>query len=131
MSEPRITAIATRAAPMAIGPYSQAVVAGGFVFVSGQIPLNPSSGLIVPGGIREQTTQTLKNIEAILNEAGLSLNSIVKTEVFVKDLNDFAAMNEVYAAFFPGEINPARVTVEASRLPRDVLVEIGCIAYKQ
>ncbi|MGD0210735.1 MAG: RidA family protein [Desulfomonilia bacterium] len=131
MSEPRITAIATRAAPMAIGPYSQAVVAGSFVFVSGQIPLNPSSGSIVPGGIREQTTQALKNIEAILNEAGLSLNSVVKTEVFVKDLNDFAAMNEVYAVFFPNEIKPARVTVEASRLPRDVLVEIGCIAFRQ
>jgi len=123
-----ITAINTQAAPKAIGPYSQAVVAGGFVFVSGQIALNPSTASIIEGGIMDQTLQVLKNIEAILKEAGLSLNRVVKTEVFLKDFNDFAAMNEVYATFFPGDIKPARVTVEVSRLPRDVLVEIGCIA---
>jgi 2-iminobutanoate/2-iminopropanoate deaminase len=124
-----ITAINTQAAPKAIGPYSQAVVAGGFVFVSGQIALNPSTASIIEGGIMDQTLQVLKNIEAILKEAGLSLNRVVKTEVFLKDFNDFAAMNDVYATFFPGDIKPARITVEVSRLPRDVLVEIGCVAY--
>jgi 2-iminobutanoate/2-iminopropanoate deaminase len=123
-----ITAIHTEGAPKAIGPYSQAVVAGGFVFVSGQIALNPSTGSIIEGGIKEQTLQVLKNIEAILKEAGLSLDRVVKTEVFLNDFNEFAAMNEVYATFFPGEIKPARVTVEVSRLPRDVLIEIGCVA---
>jgi 2-iminobutanoate/2-iminopropanoate deaminase len=126
-----ITAINTQAAPKAIGPYSQAVVAGGFVFVSGQIALNPSTGSIIEGGIMDQTLQVLKNIEAILKEAGLSLNRVVKTEVYLKDFNDFASMNEVYATFFPGDVKPARVTVEVSRLPRDVLIEIGCIACKE
>jgi 2-iminobutanoate/2-iminopropanoate deaminase len=126
-----ITAINTQAAPKAIGPYSQAVVAGGFVFVSGQIALNPSTGSILEGGIMDQTIQVLKNIEAILKEAGLSLTRVVKTEVFLKDFNDFSAMNDVYATFFPGEIKPARVTVEVSRLPRDVFIEIGCVAYKE
>ena len=123
-----ITAINTQAAPKAIGPYSQAVVAGGFVFVSGQIALNPSTASIIEGGIMDQTLQVLKNIEAILKEAGLSLNRVVKTEVFLKDFDDFAAMNDVYATFFPGDIKPARVTVEVSRLPKDALVEIGCVA---
>ena len=96
-----ITAINTQAAPKAIGPYSQAVVAGGFVFVSGQIALNPSTGSIIEGGIKDQTLQVFKNIEAILKEAGLSLNRVVKSEVYLKDFNEFAAMNEVYATFFP------------------------------
>jgi 2-iminobutanoate/2-iminopropanoate deaminase len=99
------------------------------VFVSGQIALNPSTGSIIEGGITDQTLQVLKNIEAILKEAGLSLNRLVKTEVYLKDFNEFAAMNEVYATFFPSDIKPARVTVEVSRLPRDVLIEIGCVAY--
>jgi 2-iminobutanoate/2-iminopropanoate deaminase len=128
MAQNIITAINTQAAPKAIGPYSQAVVAGGFVFVSGQIALDPSTGSIIEGGIKDQTLQVLKNIEAILKEAGLSLSRIVKTEVFLKDFNEFTAMNEVYATFFPGDIKPARVTVEVSRLPRDVLIEIGCVA---
>lgn len=128
MAQSIITVINTQTAPKAIGPYSQAVVAGGFVFVSGQIALNPSTGSIIEGGIKDQTLQVLNNIEAILKEAGLSLNRLVKTEVYLKDFNDFPAMNEVYASFFPSEIKPARVTVEVSRLPRDVLVEIGCIA---
>jgi 2-iminobutanoate/2-iminopropanoate deaminase len=126
-----ITAINTQAAPKAIGPYSQAVVAGGFVFVSGQIALNLSTGSIIEGGIKDQTLQVFKHIEAILKEAGLSLNRVVKSEVYLKDFNEFAAMNEVYATFFPGEIKPARVTVEVSRLPKDALVEIGCIAYNE
>ena len=126
-----ITAIHTEAAPKAIGPYSQAVMAGGFVFVSGQIALNPSTGSIIEGGIRDQTLQVLKNITAILKETGLSLDRVVKSEVYLKDFNEFAAMNEVYATFFPGDIKPARVTVEVSRLPKDALVEIGCIACKE
>ncbi len=126
-----ITAIQTEGAPKAIGPYCQAVVAGGFVFVSGQIALNPSTGSIIDGGIKDQTLQVLKNIEAILKEAGLSLNRVVKSEVYLKDFNEFASMNEVYATFFPGDIKPARVTVEVSRLPKDALVEIGCIACKE
>ena len=129
MSQTPIIAITTASAPKAVGPYSQATAAGGFVFVSGQIPLDPSSGAVVPGGIREQTGRVLKNIGAILTEAGLTPRSVVKTEVFLKDMNDFAAMNEVYASYFAGEIVPARVTVEVSRLPRDVLVEISCTAY--
>jgi 2-iminobutanoate/2-iminopropanoate deaminase len=130
MTEFRITAIEAETAPKAIGPYSQAVVAGDFLFVSGQIPLSPSAAIIVQGGIREQTMQVLKNIEAIITEAGLSLHRVVKTEVFLKDMNDFTAMNEVYATFFTGDIKPARQTIQVSRLPRDVLVEISCIAYR-
>jgi 2-iminobutanoate/2-iminopropanoate deaminase len=126
-----ITAINTQAAPKAVGPYSQAVVAGSFVFISGQIALNLSTGSIIEGGIKDQTLQVFKHIEAILKEAGLSLNRVVKSEVYLKDFNEFAAMNEVYATFFPGDIKPARVTVEVSRLPKDALVEIGCIAYNE
>jgi 2-iminobutanoate/2-iminopropanoate deaminase len=130
MTEFRITAIEAEMAPKSIGPYSQAVVAGDFLFVSGQIPLSPSAAIIVQGGIREQTMQVMKNIEAIITEAGLSLHRVVKTEVFLKDMNDFTAMNEVYATFFTGAIKPARQTIQVSRLPRDVLVEISCIAYR-
>jgi 2-iminobutanoate/2-iminopropanoate deaminase len=130
MPKPLITAIASGDAPSAIGPYSQATLAGGFVFVSGQIPLHPSTGSIVEGGIREQTSQVLENISAILRAAGLTMESVAKAEVFLKDLNDFAVMNEVYASFFPGTLKPARVAVQVSRLPRDVLVEISCIALK-
>ena len=130
MPKTRITPIVAEAAPKAIGPYSQAVMAGNFVFVSGQIPLSPSTAIIVQDGIREQTRQVIKNIEAVLIEAGLSLMSVVKTEVFLKDMNDFTAMNEVYATFFTGETKPARQTVQVSRLPRDVLIEISCIAFR-
>jgi len=130
MPESRIIAISAETAPKAIGPYSQAVMAGDFVFVSGQIPMSPSTAIIVPGGVREQTTQVLKNIEAILTEAGLTLGRVVRAEVFLKDMNDFSAMNEVYATFFTGEAKPARQAVEVSRLPRDVLVEISCIAFR-
>ncbi|HVN72832.1 MAG TPA: RidA family protein [Desulfomonilia bacterium] len=129
MAGSNITTIHTDAAPKAIGPYSQAVAAGGFVFVSGQIALNPSTGSVVPGDIREQTAQALKNIDAILTKAGLSMNKIVKAEVFLRDFNDFSAMNEVYATFFAGDTKPARFTVEVSRLPRDVLIEIACVAF--
>ncbi len=130
MPKDKISAIDTPGAPRAIGPYSQATLAGGFVFVSGQIAMDPDSGSVVEGGIGEQTTRVLKNIEAILKEAGLTLEGVVKTEVFLKNFDDFASMNEVYATFFPSRTKPARFTVEVSRLPKDVLVEIACIAYR-
>lgn len=130
MAQAKISALSTQEAPKAIGPYSQATLAGGFIFVSGQIALDPSTGSITEGGIAEQSTRALKNIAAILNEAGLTMDSVVKTEVFLKDFNDFAAMNEVYSIFFSSETKPARVAVEVSRLPKDALVEISCIAYR-
>jgi 2-iminobutanoate/2-iminopropanoate deaminase len=119
--------VKTESAPNAIGPYSQAVRAGGFVFCSGQIPLDPATGEFVPGGIQEQTEQVLRNLMAVLEAAGTSLDRVVKTTVFLSNLNDFGAMNEVYGRFF-GENCPARSTIEASRLPRDAGVEIEAIA---
>jgi len=119
--------ISTNKAPGAIGPYSQAIKCGSFVFVSGQIPIDPSTGEFVAGGIKEQTDQVLRNLSEVLFAAGSSLKQVVKTTVFVKDLNDFAAMNEVYAKYF-SENKPARATVEAARLPRDARVEIEAIA---
>ena len=119
--------IATNQAPRAIGPYSQAVRAGSLVFASGQIPIDPSTGEFVPGGIAEQTEQVLKNLTAVFAAAGATMNQIVKTTVFLVDMNDFTAMNEVYAKFF-AEHPPARATVQAARLPRDAKVEIEAIA---
>jgi 2-iminobutanoate/2-iminopropanoate deaminase len=127
--ESGIKTIMTDDAPRAIGPYSQAVSAGGFVFISGQLPLNPATGDIVPTGIKEQTAQVLENINAILVSAGLSTEHVVKTEVFLKDIGHFAAMNEVYASFFTGRTKPARFTVQVSRLPMEALIEIACTAY--
>lgn len=119
--------VETEKAPRAIGPYSQAVIAGGFVFASGQIPLDPLTGEFVAGGVAEQTEQVLRNLSAVLEAAGSSLRRVVKTTVFLADMNDFAAMNEVYGRHF-SEQPPARATVEASRLPRDARVEIEAIA---
>jgi len=119
--------IQTDRAPQAIGPYSQAIKANGFVFASGQIPLDPVTMQLVEGGIREQTERVLTNASAVLEAAGSSLERAVKTTVFLADMNDFAAMNEVYATFF-GEARPARSTVQAARLPRDVKVEIEVVA---
>ena len=119
--------IATEDAPRAIGPYSQAVRAGNFVFASGQIPIDPATGEFVPGGIAEQTEQVLKNLTALFAAAGVGLDQIVKTTVFLADMNDFIAMNEVYGRFF-SEAPPARATVQAARLPRDAKVEIEAIA---
>lgn len=119
--------IATGNAPKAIGPYSQAVTYNGLVFLSGQIPLDPASGQLVEGGIAEQTTRVLDNIRAVLEAAGTSLDAVLKTTVFLKDMGDFPQMNEIYASYFPAN-PPARSTVEAARLPRDVRVEIDCIA---
>ncbi len=119
--------IQTEHAPNAIGPYSQAVKANGLVFASGQIPIDPETGQFVAGGIVEQTEQVLKNLGAVLEAAGSGLDRIVKTTVFLADMQEFAAMNEVYGRFFK-ETPPARATVEAARLPRDARVEIEAIA---
>jgi 2-iminobutanoate/2-iminopropanoate deaminase len=119
--------IQTEHAPHAIGPYSQAVKANGLVFASGQIPTNPQTGQFVTGGIAEQTEQVLKNLAAVLEAAGSGLDQVVKTTVFLIDMQDFAAMNEVYGKFFKKD-PPARATVEAARLPRDARVEIEAIA---
>ena len=119
--------IATEQAPRAIGPYSQAIVSNGFVFVSGQIPLDPATGAVVPGGIAEQTTRVLENLQGALAAAGSGLEHAVKITVYLKDLSQFAALNEVYARYFPAD-PPARSTIEAARLPRDVLVEMDAIA---
>jgi 2-iminobutanoate/2-iminopropanoate deaminase len=119
--------IQTEHAPHAIGPYSQAIKANGLVFASGQIPTDPQTGQFVSGGIQEQTEQALKNLAAVLEAAGSSLDRIVKTTVFLADMNEFSAMNEIYGKFF-SENPPARATVEAARLPRDARVEIEAIA---
>jgi 2-iminobutanoate/2-iminopropanoate deaminase len=119
--------VITEHAPQAIGPYSQAIKAGGFIFVSGQIPIDPTTGLIAQSEVAAQTDRVLQNLKAILTAAGTSLDNVVKTTVFLKSMGDFAAMNEVYARFWK-KAPPARSTVEVSRLPKDVLVEIDVIA---
>ena len=119
--------VSAERAPRAIGPYSQAVRAGNLLFASGQIPIDPASGEFVAGGVAEQTDQVMRNLSAVFEAAGASLGQVVKTTVFLADMNDFTAMNEVYGRFF-GENPPARATVEAARLPRDARVEIEAIA---
>lgn len=120
-------AVSTPNAPAAIGPYSQAIRAGHLLFVSGQIPLDPASGALLTGGISEQTERVLKNLGAILEAAGASFDRVVKTTVYLADMSEFAAMNEVYGRYFPSPA-PARATIQAARLPRDVRVEIDLIA---
>jgi 2-iminobutanoate/2-iminopropanoate deaminase len=119
--------VQTQSAPAAIGPYSQAIKANGFVFASGQIPIDPATGEFVAGGIREQTEQVLKNLSEVLKAAGTSLEHVVKTTVFLADMKEFTVMNEVYAQYFKGE-TPARATVAAAGLPRDARVEIEAVA---
>ncbi len=119
--------ISTKDAPQAIGPYSQAIRANGFVFVSGQIPVDPATQQIVQGGVSAQTEQVLKNLAAILKSARGGLDKVVRTTVYLKNMSDFAAMNEVYGQHFTSA-PPARATVEVARLPKDVLVEIDVIA---
>ena len=119
--------VQTKQAPDAIGPYSQAVIANGFVFTSGQIPIDPATGQFVSGGIAEQTQQVLKNLKAVLEAAGTDLQQVVKTTVYLADMQDFTAMNEVYATFFGAE-PPSRSTVQAAGLPRDARVEIDVVA---
>ena len=129
-TSPSKTAISTTAAPAAIGPYSQAIRVGDTLYTSGQIPIDPATGELVPGGIAEQTRQVLENLKAILAEAGTDWTHVIKTLVFLKDMKDFAAMNEVYAQYLAPEraIPPARSTVQVAALPKDALVEIEVIA---
>lgn len=119
--------VSTDAAPKAIGPYSQAIIANGFVFCSGQIPLDPATMTVVEGDVRAQTARVMANLEAVLAAAGCGMDRVVRCTIFLKDMGDFAAVNEVYGARFPG-VAPARATVEVSRLPRDVRVEIDAVA---
>ena len=126
---PQVRQVRTPNAPAAIGPYSQAIDCGNFLFVSGQIPLDPATGAVVGADTSAQTRQVLRNLAAVLEAAGLSLAHVVKTTVYLKDLSDFAAMNEVYGEVF-ADVAPARATVEVSRLPRDVRVEIDLIAAR-
>lgn len=123
--------VETNNAPKAVGPYSQAVIAGDFVFCSGQIAIVPETNNLVDGGIVEQTNQVISNLEAVLKEAGADLSKVVKTEVYLRSMADYAAMNEVYAQRFNSEPAPARATIEVSKLPKseEVLVEISCVAY--
>ena len=124
------TAIVTEGAPAAIGPYTQAIRVGDLLFTSGQVGLDPATGNMVPGGITEQTTRVLENLQAVLTAAGLDLIDVVKSTVFLKDMADFAAMNEVYARYLapPGAVPPARSTVQVAALPKDALVEIELFA---
>ena len=121
------TPVATTKAPAAIGPYAQANIFGNLLFTSGQIPVDPETGLI-PEGIEAQATQSLKNVKAVVEAAGSSMDKVIKTTVFLKDMNDFAAMNAVYATFFTEGQYPSRSAVEVARLPKDVLIEIEVIA---
>lgn len=121
--------VTTDGAPKAIGPYSQGIEAGHYVFLSGQIPLDPATGQFVPGGIAEQTERVLKNLEAVLQASDLTLNNVVRTTVFLIDLGDFAAMNEVYARHFPKD-HPARSTVQVAALPKGARIEIDAIAFR-
>jgi len=120
-------AVHTDKAPQAIGPYAQAIKANGFVYTAGQIPLDPATGSFVAGGIKEQTRQVLENLKAVLEAAGSSLDRVVKATVFLRQMSDFAAMNEVYAEFL-GAAKPARSTVAAAELPREALIEIDLVA---
>lgn len=121
------TPVSTTNAPKAIGPYSQAIVHNGIAYLSGQIPLDPATNQLVEGGVEEQTIRVLENLKAVLEAAGSGLDRVLKTTIFLKDMNDFAKVNEVYGRYFASQ-PPARATVEAARLPRDVRVEIEAIA---
>lgn len=120
--------VATTKAPAAIGPYAQANIVNDLVFTSGQIPLDPASGNIVEGGIEAQTKQVFTNLSAVLEEAGSSLEDMVKTTCFLTDMNDFATVNEIYASYFPGGVYPSRSAIEISKLPKGALIEIEAIA---
>lgn len=120
--------VATEKAPAAIGPYAQANILDNLVFTSGQIPLVPETGAVVEGGIEEQTKQVFANLKAVLEEAGSGLDKIIKTTCFLKDMNDFAAVNAVYGGYFEGAF-PSRSAIEVARLPKDVMIEIEVIAY--
>ncbi|MFZ7102417.1 MAG: RidA family protein [Peptococcaceae bacterium] len=120
--------INTKKAPKAIGPYSQGVKIGDFLFVSGQLPINPANGELLTNNIQEETKQSLENLKAIVEEAGVSFSNIVKTTIFIKDMNQFSLINEIYAQYFPGN-PPARSCVEVARLPKDANIEIEAVVY--
>ena len=122
--------LSTNDAPQAIGPYSQGTEAGNFIFTSGQLPLDPATGAFVPGGIKEQTRQSLLNVRAIIEAAGLTMDNAMKVTVFLSDMNNFVEMNEVYGEFFTEGNYPSRSAVEVARLPKDSLIEIEAIAIK-
>ena len=123
-----LTKIETAKAPAAIGPYSQAIKAGDFLYCSGQVPLVPGTGELVAGGIEEQTNQSLENLQHVLGAAGVDFNSVVKTTIYLTDLGDFTVVNEIYASYC-GEVAPARATVQVAALPKGALVEIDAVAY--
>ncbi len=123
-------AVKSQKAPQAVGPYSQAITAGGFIFLSGQIPIDPSTGALIQGGVAAETRQVLRNLEAVLKDAGASLNDVVKTTVYLKDISKFSEMNNVYAEFFR-EPYPARATVEVRDLPKGAQVEIDAVAVAE
>lgn len=120
--------VSTKKAPAAIGPYAQANIVGNLVFTSGQVPLDPETGLLVEGGIEEQTRQSLMNVKAVLEEAGTGMDKVIKTTCFLQNMEDFAKMNEVYASFFDGDY-PSRSAFQVGKLPKDALIEIEAIAY--
>jgi 2-iminobutanoate/2-iminopropanoate deaminase len=120
--------IETKAAPAAIGPYAQANKIGGFVFTSGQVPLDPQTGEVVGQTIEEQAMRVMENLRAVLTAAGTDFGNVIKTTVFIKDMNDFAKVNEIYGSYFTGDFLPSRSAVEVARLPKDVLIEIELIA---
>ncbi len=126
----KIQKITSTNAPKAIGPYSQAIVAGEFLFVSGQLPIDPETGELIAGDIEAMTHRVIDNLEAILIEAELTLAQVVKTEVFLKDMGDFQAMNRAYAKRFSTDPTPARQAIQAAGLPRDAVIEISCVAYR-
>ena len=121
--------ISTPKAPAAIGPYSQAIEINNMIFTSGIIPINPANGTLVDGSVEEQTKQVFDNMKGLLEDAGTSLDKVIKTTVFIKNMNDYSRVNEVYASYFDGDY-PARSCVEVARLPKDVLIEVEAIAYK-
>jgi len=124
-----LKAIQTNSAPQAVGPYSQGIIAGNLIFVSGQLPFDPETGDFVPGGIREMTARIIQNMKAILEEAGSSLDQVVKTTVFLTDMGDFVDMNEVYADYF-GNHYPARSTVQVAALPKNAIIEMEAVAVR-
>lgn len=122
--------IYTDRAPKAVGPYSQGVKAGEFLFVSGQVPIDPATGKMIEGGVAEQTVQVINNLESVLKKGGADLSKVVRVDIFLTDLaNDFSIVNEIYARRFIGQVKPVRQTVEVSRLPLAALVEMSCMAY--
>ena len=123
-------AILTKKAPLPIGPYNQAIQFDNLLFISGQIPLDPENGKLISSGIKEETNKVMTNIQCILEEAKMNFNNVVKTTIFLKDMNDFVEVNTEYAKFFENYISPARETVEVSQLPKNVNIEISCIAIK-